>query len=584
VNQELFPDDIFDPSRIALQIGRLDPERLAVIEPDGKDSTGKRRYRRHTYGELAHDLEAVAAGLRDIGVVEGTRTVFMAPPSYGASVIGLALTRVGATTIWIDPAVGYLNVSERLGRLGIEAFVGILIAHAGRLAFGWGPRFRVKAIVVGKSVIPGAHTLESLRRPVPAAWKPAELKPDDPAAIMYTTGSTGPAKPALYPHRSLCGVFRLAHRTWRFDRSGACPVDMPVFPAFFAVGLSAGGTIVIPPINYVLESPAKVNPRALLEVINDCGVHTLFASPVILENLAKLGRDEKARAPSVHTMVGGGAPLYAGVIEPLLDMIAPGGHVHADYGATEALPATEMPGRESVRETFPATSSGRGLCVGRPFPGVAVKIVAIAEGPVRTLADARELPPAAIGEVLVRGPHVSPEYADDRVSTEKNKIADPDGGVWHRLGDAGYLDDVGRLWCCGRVSHRLELPTGRLFPLMCEPIFDAHPRVRRSGLVGVRASEESPLTPVLCVELKKGGAGRAELASLREELLAMAAANPVTAPIRHVLFPPRLPVDPRHNSKIERPQLARWAARRLPREMLVPLASGIEVQATPGAR
>jgi len=265
-------------------------------------------------------------------------------------------------------------------------------------------------------------------------------------------------------------------------------------------------------------------------------------------------------------------------------MMASDGEVHADYGATEALPATEMPGLESLNETYGATARGAGLCVGRPFEGVAVKIVDIVDGPIASLADARELPTGKTGEIIVRGPHVSPEYADDRESTAKNKITDPAGGVWHRLGDAGYLDGTGRLWCCGRVSHRLELPTGRLFPLMCEPIFDAHPRVRRSGLVGVRASEESPLTPVLCVELKKGGAGRAELASLREELLAMAAANPVTAPIRHVLFPPRLPVDPRHNSKIERPQLARWAARRLPREMLVPLASGIEVQATPGAR
>jgi acyl-coenzyme A synthetase/AMP-(fatty) acid ligase len=97
-----------------------------------------------------------------------------------------------------------------------------------------------------------------------------------------------------------------------------------------------------------------------------------------------------------------------------------------------------------------------------------------------------------------------------------------------------------------------------MIPLMCEPIFDAHPSVRRSGLVGV-GSAAGAMTPVICVELEPG-ARAVDRARLRTELLAMAAAHPVTASIRHVLFRTRLPVDPRHNSKIERPALAKWAS------------------------
>ncbi len=296
-------------------------------------------------------------------------------------------------------------------------------------------------------------------------------------------------------------------------------------------------------------------------------MQTLFASPIILENLARLGRAEGALAPSLHTVIGGGAPLYAHVVGPLRDMLGPGGEVHADYGVTEALPATEMPGLEALGETYEATSRGAGLCVGRPFPGVAVKIVDIVDGPVPALADARELRSGEIGEIIVRGAHVSPAYAGDAESTRKNKMIDAEGGVWHRLGDAGYLDDAGRFWCCGRVGHRIELPDGCLFPLMCEPVFDAHPSVRRSGLVGVRASASaSHDTPVICIELHETGAHAGDLEDLRDALLGMAAANPVTSAIRHLLFRARLPVDPRHNSKIERPELARWAARELPRE------------------
>ncbi len=240
VRQPLFSDDVFNVADVALQISRRDPERIAVIEPDGRDAKGARRYRRHTYRELSDDAESVAAGMRERGIAERTRTVFMAPPSYGASVVGLALTRVGATTVWIDPAVGYRNVAERLRRLEVEAFVGIPLAHLGRMAFGWGPRFGTKPIVIGAPGFPGAHSIESLRRSIPAGGQAPSVGPEDTAAIMYTTGSTGPAKATLDTHRNLCNVFRLAHRTWRFDLRDAPPVDMPVFPAFFAIGLSAG--------------------------------------------------------------------------------------------------------------------------------------------------------------------------------------------------------------------------------------------------------------------------------------------------------------------------------------------------------
>ena len=549
----LFPDDIFNLADITLEVARRDPDRVAVIAPRGRDRNGARRYTRHSYRELSAEVEAVAVGLRELGIAERTRTVFMAPPSYGGCIAGLALTRVGATTVWIDPSVGYRNVAERLRRLDIEAFVGIPLAHVARTFFGWGPRVLAKAVVVGGRM-PGMVSLASLRRPAPERPVAPDVGPGDAAAIMYTTGSTGPAKPTLYEHRNLCGVFRLVHRTWRFD-AASVPVDMPVFPAFFSVGLSAGGTVVIPPIDYVRQSPANVDPRALVEVIRDCEVQTLFASPVILENLARLGRDEGVTAPSLRTVIGGGAPLYGDVIGPLREMID--GDVHADYGATEALPATEMTGAEAMTETYAATARGAGLCVGHPFDGVEVKVIAFTDGPIATLADARMLPVAEIGELIVRGPHVSPRYADDPDNTRKHKIHDPAGGVWHRLGDAGYLDEHGRVWCCGRAGHRVTTASGVLFPLMCEPIFDAHPRVRRSGLVGVGA------LPVICVELVQRGGN---LDELRAQLLELASAHAVTRSIHHVVFCKRLPVDPRHNSKIERPALARWAAVELRRE------------------
>ena len=543
----IMPRDIFDLASIARDVARTEPDRIAVIEPDGHDREGKRKYRRYTYRQLSADVESVAVGLREMGIVERTRVVFMAPPGYQASVVQVALTRVGATVMMIDPSVGYLNVAERLRRIDPEAFVGVPVAHLGRMFFGWGPRMLRKLIVVdGK--FPGARTMESLRRPAPAEPVLAQVRPDDPAAVLYTTGSTGPAKPALYTHRNFCQVFRVVHDSWAV-RPDAHPIDMAVFPAFSVVALSAGGTMVVPPIDFARQSPATADPAALLEVILDCGVRSLFGSPVLLENLARHANENGMNAPSLERVIGGGAPISAELMR-LLQAMMPNGEPFANYGATEALPSTVHGARETF-DTWTQTRAGRGICVGRPFEGVEVKIVRLDDGPLDRID---ELPRGEIGEIILKSPHVSPAYFLDEQSTRKNKI-----GEWHRVGDAGYLDDEGRLWVCGRVSQRVRGVDGPMFSLLCEPIFDAHPKVKRSGLVGIRSGDAE--RPVMCVELAPEHRN-VDRASLREELLELASKQRTTKAVREILFIDRLPVDPRHNSKIERAKLARWAASR----------------------
>lgn len=539
--------DIFDLASIALEVARTDPERLAVIEPDGRDRDGKRKYKRFTYRQLSADAESVAVGLREMGIVEGTRVVFMAPPGYEACVVQVALTRVGATVMMIDPSVGYLNVAERLRRIEPEAFVGIPLSHLGRMFFGWGPRTLRKNIVVNGR-FPGARTIDSLRRPAPAEPVLARVTPDDPAAVLYTTGSTGPAKPALYTHRNFCEVFRVVHESWAI-RTGEYPIDMAVFPAFTVVALSAGGTMVVPPIDFARQTPATADPAALFEVIQDCGVRSLFGSPVLLENLARHASKGGLSLPSLERVIAGGAPITADAMR-LLSAMMPNGEPFANYGATEALPST-VHGASETFDTWTETRQGRGICVGRPFEGVEVKIVRIHDGAVDRVD---ELPVGEIGEIIIKSPHVSPAYFRDEESTRKNKI-----GAWHRVGDAGYLDDKGRVWVCGRVSQRVRGQDGPMFSLLCEPIFDAHPKVKRSGLVGVPAGAAE--RPVICVEVAAEHRD-VDRDALRAELLALASTQRTTKDVREILFIDRLPVDPRHNSKIERAKLARWAASR----------------------
>jgi olefin beta-lactone synthetase len=560
----LFANNIMNLAEVARGVAQTDPERTAVIEPKwSRRRKGVRGYRRFSYASLSADAESVAVGLREIGVAEGTRTVFMAPPCYDACVLALALTRVGATTLWIDPAVGYLNVGERLRRIKPEAFVGVPLAHLGRMAFGWGPRLRQTAIVTGSARIPGFHTIGSLKRTAPAVPAEPDVSSEDPAMVLYTTGSTGPAKPVLYNHRQAAHIYHVAHESWRFRECERPPVDLAAFPAFAYIVLSAGGTAVVPPIDFARQGPGDADPEAVLQVINDCKVSSMFASPALLENIARYANSHGVRTPTLRRVIGGGAPIYDSTIRPLLQMVDPSGDVLSNYGATEVLPATELSGKESLA-TWDETARGAGLCVGRPFPGVDVQIMRTSDGPVDSIDSAAFLEPGKIGEVVIHSRHVSPAYLGDKKNTDLHKIPGKDGCWWHRTRDAGYLDTLGRLWYVGRVSQCVKIDSGTLYPLQVEPVFNQDERVRRSALVGVGPPGQT--RAVLCVQLQ-ADVPSGQRTAVERELLQLAAASELTRPIRSVLFHPKFPVDPRHNSKIDRPSLARWAEARVGREL-----------------
>ena len=530
----LIQNGIFNLAEVVRQTAIKHPNRIAVIEPNGYNLFGKRKYKKYTYAQLSADVESVAPGLREIGIHEGTKTICMIPPSYEASVLGLALQRVGAFSILIDPGVGYFNVSERLNRLEPEAFVGIPLAFMGRTVFGWGPRFSAKSVVID-GYFPGAHTLASLKREAPKNPKDPDVRPDDPAVVLYTTGSTGPAKPTLYLHKNYSKLFEIVHQSWRFDPENQVHVDIAIFPAFFFIALSAGGTMVVPPIKTPRDTPERTNSKAVLEVINDCEVESCFASPVILQKMARYAVKHNIKTPKFKRVIGGGAPITEGVKRDLLEMMGADGQVFSNYGATEALPSTEMSAQEALAETFPLTRKGEGICVGRPFDGVEVRIIKIVDGIITSIEDTETLPQGEIGEILVRSEHISPRYYLDLESTRKNKVPDSTG-QWHRLGDSGFIDEKNRLWVCGRVSQRVKAKSGDVFTLKTEFIFNTHPDVQRSGLVGVEYHSET--IPVICIQVKKDYHGTRK--SLRKELLELAAQYPATRMIKHILFFDRL--------------------------------------------
>jgi acyl-CoA synthetase (AMP-forming)/AMP-acid ligase II len=240
------------------------------------------------------------------------------------------------------------------------------------------------------------------------------------------------------------------------------------------------------------------------------------------------------------------------------------GEVFTPYGATEALPVASTTAREILSEFQDRTNHGAGVCVGTKFPTMEWKVIAIQDGPIGSLKDVRELPAREIGELIVQGPVVTERYV---TRSEWNALAKiPDGETcWHRMGDVGYLDDVGRFWYCGRKSQRVRTERGTLYTEQCEAIFLTHPHVFRCALVGVGAGGES--CPVIVVEpvADRWPRNRRRGGEFMRELVELALKHEITHGIRDFLFRRSLPVDIRHNSKIFREKLARWAARRISR-------------------
>jgi len=267
------------------------------------------------------------------------------------------------------------------------------------------------------------------------------------------------------------------------------------------------------------------------------------------------------KLPTLRRAISAGAPVAARVLERFAAMLPAGAQVYTPYGATECLPVASIGSDEILGETRHATERGAGVCVGRPVPGLAAKIIRIRDAPIARWDASLELPAGEIGEIVVQAAHATRAYFNLPGATALAKIHDPvSGGFYHRMGDVGYLDERGRLWFCGRKAHRVDTAQGTRFTIPCEGVFNAQPGVLRTALVGVRRGGATEA--VLCVERDPAAHGATE-AQIRAGLRALGARHELTRGIETFLFHRAFPVDARHNAKIFREKLAAWAGRQL---------------------
>jgi acyl-coenzyme A synthetase/AMP-(fatty) acid ligase/pimeloyl-ACP methyl ester carboxylesterase len=525
----------------------------AVVSPGGRTISSADRAgesvpsRTISWDLLVRRVHELAAGLVDRGVAPGDRVALLVPPGPDLTAAAHACWRAGASVVVADPGLGAAGLARALRGAHPAHVVGGLPGLALAAALGVpGSRIAAGPVPPGlRRALGGPVGLAALARRGRAlleagASLPPEAGPDDEAAVLFTSGATGPAKGVVYRHRQASAqlaALRGAYGITGDDRLVAA------FPPFALYGPALGIPSVVPAV----LKPGALTAAALADAVAAVDATMVFASPAALRHVvataSELDHAHRAALARVRRVVSAGAPVPASLLHALRDVL-PQASAHTPYGMTEALPVTDVALAE-----IDAAGPGNGVCVGRPLPGVDVAVVAFR-------GDSLTREPDVTGEISVAGPHVKDRY-DQLWAVQRASAREPGR---HRTGDVGHLDAEGRLWVEGRLVHVIATAAGPVTPVGIEQRAEAVDGVASAAAVGVGPAGTQQVVVVVVPEpgiaVRRAGARQLAVAPLTDAVRAAAA-----VPVAAVLVADGLPVDIRHAAKIDRTRVAAWAAR-----------------------
>ncbi|MDN3494392.1 alpha/beta fold hydrolase [Planococcus sp. APC 4015] len=537
----------FTPLWTALD-ARRDDDAVAVIDMAARGGVE----RRVSWRLLDDRVRSLAAGLAGIGVRRGQRVSVLVPPGPTLTAVVYACLRIGAVVVVADAGLGVRGLSRAVRGAWPDVVIGELPGLAAARALGWpGTRISVARLPrVSARALGVSHDLAALAVAGRGVALPHEPAPEDIAAILFTSGSTGPAKGVVYTHRQLSSLRDVLAS--HFDVTPDTGL-VTGFAPFALLGPALGTRSATPDMD--VSAPRTLTASAVAAAVRSSDAGIVFLSPAAILNVvataSSLTAEDRASLAGVRTFLSTGAPVG----EPLLAAAAalmPNAQPHTPYGMTECLLVTDvtLAGIRDVRD-----ADDRGVCVGVPIGKNTVLISALDPDGRATGSPSAE--PGILGEVVISAPHLKSSY--DRLwLTDRGAVVDtPASGRWHRTGDVGHLDADGRLWIEGRLPHVLTTVDGPVAPVGPEQQIEGAEVVRRAAVVGI--GPEGLRQAVAVVELVPA-ATRAGLAS--PEVTADVRARSTQA-LAAVLVVPQLPTDIRHNSKIDRTRLSRWAERTL---------------------
>jgi acyl-CoA synthetase (AMP-forming)/AMP-acid ligase II len=505
-------------------IARSQPNAAAIIE----------RGHVTTFADLESRSCRAARLLIEAGLQPGDAVLVFHPMSAELYVCLLALFRLRLVAMFLDPSAGREHIERCCELHRPKAFIGGPKAHLLRL-FSHALRRIPHKFVIGFPV-PGATRWARANRLAPLPHI-RDCSADTPALLTFTSGSTGQPKAAVRSHGFLLAQHRALVDSLHLTAGDR---DLATLPIVALTNLGAGVTTVIPDAD--LRFPGAVNPAPIINQMLAEKVASSVASPAFFERLARHCIDRRITLPDVRKLHTGGAPVFPRLLDQMQTM-APSADVVALYGSTEAEPIAHVSRSEVSADDLRAMLGGKGLLAGVPVDCIALRILRDRWGtPVASLTQTEfEKQCCAAnepGEIVVSGEHVLTGYLHGR-GDEETKFR-VDGVVWHRTGDAGYLDEHGRLWLLGRCVAKIRDTRGDLYPFAAETAVYQDPEVRRAAMVAHRGKR------ILAIEYYDARK-QPDLSVLRT-LLGWTMLDAVRVCRK-------IPVDKRHNAKIDYPAL-----------------------------
>lgn len=520
------------------------PDKTSVMFSE-RQSDGSYKYPSYTFKQFEERSNQFANKLVSLGVKPGMRTLLFVKPCLDFSIITFALFKIGAIPVLIDPGMGIKNLLKSIKQVKPEAMVSIGLVHWIR-RFKRDPFSNIKVKVSLQKVGFSTHHIYADLEKMSKSFEIYPAKSSDYSAILFTSGGTGIPKGVLYTHGILNAQTDALQKMFSLDETQK---DLPGFPLFALFTLAMGMTSVVPDMDPT--KPAQCDPEKLVKNILDNKITFVAGSPSIWQKVGKYCLDNKITLPSVKQVVMFGAPVRTEIHE-MFKKILTDGDTYTPYGATESLPVSLISGSEILNGKAEKTKLGAGTCIGKEVPGIEIKIIKTSDIPEAAL---HEMKTGEIGEIVVSGAQVTPAYFEMPEETQKAKII-VDGKLWHRIGDVGYLDEENNLWFLGRKTHRVKVDDSTThYSIRVEAIFNQHPEIKRSALIYL--VKDNTVTPALAIERHDGQTSLGE--SFKKDLEQLKQSSTHTRMISDFFLHPSFPVDVRHNIKIDRSKLSKWA-------------------------
>jgi olefin beta-lactone synthetase len=511
------------------------PDTAAIIDP---------RFGSLTFAELLQAANSAASLLQQSGLKTGDAALIFQPMSAQLYVALMAVFQLGMVAMFLDPSAGRAHLERCCALYPPQALIASSKAHLLRVRSP-----ALQQIPVKYSIgfpVPGTKRWESAQKLQPFS-QIALSTADTPALLTFTSGSTGQPKAVVRSHGFLIAQHQVLQTNLELT---AEKIDLTTLPIFALANLASGVTSLIPDAN--LRFPGKVNAARVIQQIHTYQPHSTAASPAFLAGLVEHCQTQKLTLSSFERIFSGGAPVFPQLLEQL-QQIAPQAKVTAVYGSTEAEPIAHVSHQQIQPQDLEQMTQGQGLLAGLPVPEIQLRILPHQWGhPIKSYSqeefDAVCLPPKQAGEIVVSGAHVLSGYLHGQ-GNEETKFQ-VNGATWHRTGDEGYLDTQGRVWLLGRCSARIQDSLGILYPFAVETAASLHPALHRTAMVQHNGQR------VLVIELKPGVADKG-WTNVEEERspLYLLHKTLTWAQIQSYKLVKRIPVDKRHNAKVDYPLL-----------------------------